>query len=59
MGLLLPHRLVYLHGTSPRTQVGASVYTFTEYPPEEAISMPNELSCSHEWTSQLFFYCVQ
>ncbi|MFD0443267.1 TauD/TfdA family dioxygenase [Streptomyces indonesiensis] len=58
MDLLLPNRLSYLHGTSPRTKVGANVYTSTEYPPEETISMHNELSYSHEWPSRLFFYCA-
>lgn len=58
MDLLLPNRLSYLHGTSPRTKVGSNVYTSTEYPPEETISMHNELSYSHEWPSRLFFYCA-
>src|SRR4051812_30632868 len=41
---LLPNRLAYVHGNSPRTKVGRNVYTSTEYPPEFTISMHNELS---------------
>src|SRR5688572_17781259 len=42
--LLLPNRLAYVHGNSPRTKVGQNVYTSTEYPPEYTISMHNEMS---------------
>ncbi|GAB2781138.1 TauD/TfdA family dioxygenase [Amycolatopsis magusensis] len=54
---LLPDRLAYVHGNSPRTKVGDNVYTSTEYPPEYTISMHNELSYSHAWPSRLAFYC--
>jgi alpha-ketoglutarate-dependent taurine dioxygenase len=54
---LLPHRLAYVHGNSPRTRVGDHVYTSTEYPPEYTISMHNELSYSHRWPARLCFYC--
>lgn len=55
--LLLPHRLAYTHGNSPRTKVGDNVYTSTEYPAELTISMHNELSYSSRWPSRLTFYC--
>lgn len=59
MGLLLPNRLAYTHGTSPRTKVAAgNVYTSTEYPSEQTIAMHNELSYSHKWPSRLLFYCA-
>ena len=54
---LLPHRLAYVHGNSPRTKVGDNVYTSTEYPPALTISMHNELSYSHRWPARLCFYC--
>ncbi|GHJ48841.1 hypothetical protein Cs7R123_61830 [Catellatospora sp. TT07R-123] len=57
MDLLLPHRLAYVHGNSPRTKVGANVYTSTEYPPEFTISMHNELSYAAAWPSRLLFFC--
>ncbi|MFC0528354.1 TauD/TfdA family dioxygenase [Phytohabitans kaempferiae] len=57
MDLLLPNRLAYVHGNSPRTKVGKNVYTSTEYPPEFTISMHNELSYASSWPSRLLFYC--
>ncbi|GGP78179.1 TauD/TfdA family dioxygenase [Saccharothrix coeruleofusca] len=58
MDRLLPDRLAYVHGNSPRTKVGANVYTSTEYPPEFTISMHNELSYANRWPSRLVFCCV-
>ncbi|GAA3849212.1 TauD/TfdA family dioxygenase [Saccharothrix violaceirubra] len=58
MDRLLPNRLAYVHGNSPRTKVGSNIYTSTEYPPEFTISMHNELSYAHSWPSRLLFCCV-
>ncbi|MEU7041036.1 TauD/TfdA family dioxygenase [Streptomyces varsoviensis] len=58
LDLLLPNRLAYVHGNSPRTKVGENVYTSTEYPRELTISMHNELSYSARWPSRLLFYCA-
>ncbi|MFJ2575163.1 TauD/TfdA family dioxygenase [Streptomyces halstedii] len=55
---LLPKRLAYVHGNSPRTRVGRNVYTSTEYPAEFTISMHNELSYAHRWPARLAFCCV-
>lgn len=55
--LLLSDRLAYVHGNSPRSKVGANIYTSTEYPPEQTISMHNELSYAASWPSRLLFYC--
>ncbi|MFE6763986.1 TauD/TfdA family dioxygenase [Streptomyces sp. NPDC057689] len=57
LDLLLPNRLAYVHGNSPRTKVGSNVYTSTEYPQEFTISMHNEMSYAHAWPSRLAFYC--
>jgi alpha-ketoglutarate-dependent taurine dioxygenase len=54
---LLPNRLAYVHGNSPRTKVGGNVYTSTEYPQEFTISMHNEMSYAHAWPARLAFYC--
>ncbi|MER5634526.1 TauD/TfdA family dioxygenase [Streptomyces nitrosporeus] len=54
---LLPNRLAYVHGNSPRTKVGGNVYTSTEYPQEFTISMHSEMSYAHAWPSRLAFYC--
>ncbi|GAA1311442.1 TauD/TfdA family dioxygenase [Saccharothrix xinjiangensis] len=59
MDLLLPNRLAYVHGNSPRTKVGDNVYTSTEYPPEYTISMHNEMSYAHQWPSRLLFFCAR
>jgi len=57
MDALLPNRLAYVHGNSPRTKVGDNVYTSTEYPAEFTISMHNELSYAHVWPARLLFFC--
>jgi alpha-ketoglutarate-dependent taurine dioxygenase len=54
---LLPNRLPYVHGNSPRTKVGHNIYTSTEYPAEETIWMHSELSYSSAWPSRLMFIC--
>jgi len=54
---LLPNRLAYVHGNSPRTKIGRNVYTSTEYPAEFTISMHNELSYAARWPSRLLFFC--
>ncbi|MFD5111238.1 TauD/TfdA family dioxygenase [Streptomyces sp. NPDC058220] len=54
---LLPNRLAYVHGNSPRTKVGGNVYTSTEYPREFTISMHNEMSYAHAWPARLAFFC--
>ncbi len=55
---LLPHRIAYVHGNSPRTKVGSNVYTSTEYPPAYTISLHNEMSYAHAWPTRLAFYCA-
>ncbi|MFF9088254.1 TauD/TfdA family dioxygenase [Streptomyces sp. NPDC014991] len=56
--LLLPERLAYVHGNSPRTKVGRNVYTSTEYPAEYEISMHNEMSYASSWPSRILFHCA-
>lgn len=55
--LVLPNRLSYLHGNTPRSKVGGNLYTSTEYPPEYTIYLHNELSYTHTWPTRLAFYC--
>lgn len=51
--------LDYVHGNSPRTKVSnANVYTSTEYPPEFAIPLHNEMSYARRWPRHLFLHCV-
>jgi alpha-ketoglutarate-dependent taurine dioxygenase len=54
---LVPDRLPYVHGNSPRTRVSGNLYTSTEYPQQFTISMHNELSYAHRWPARLAFYC--
>jgi alpha-ketoglutarate-dependent taurine dioxygenase len=54
---VVPGRLPYVHGNSPRTKVGGNLYTSTEYPQQYTISMHNELSYAHRWPARLAFYC--
>ncbi len=54
---LVPNRLPYVHGNSPRTKVGGNLYTSTEYPQRFTISMHNELNYAGRWPSRLAFYC--
>ncbi|WP_328562800.1 TauD/TfdA family dioxygenase [Streptomyces coelicoflavus] len=58
MDRLLPNRLAYVHGNSPRSKVGSNVYTSTEYPSELTISMHNELSYAYAWPSRLLFFAA-
>ncbi|GAA4271392.1 TauD/TfdA family dioxygenase [Aquimarina gracilis] len=48
----------YIDGNSPRTKLHGKVYTSTEHPPEEFISLHNELSYGSQWPNYLFFCCV-
>ncbi|MFI0371288.1 TauD/TfdA family dioxygenase [Actinomadura sp. 1N219] len=54
---LVPDRLPYVHGNSPRSRVRGNLYTSTEYPRQYTISMHNELSYAHRWPTRLAFYC--
>jgi alpha-ketoglutarate-dependent taurine dioxygenase len=54
---LVPSRLPYVHGNSPRTRVRGNLYTSTEYPQQYTISLHNELSYAHRWPARLAFYC--
>ncbi|QSX79620.1 TauD/TfdA family dioxygenase [Agrilutibacter solisilvae] len=46
----------YVGGDSPRNRVVADVFTSTEYPATEVISLHNEMSYLPSWPTRLFFY---
>lgn len=50
--------LDYIAGNSPRTKLQDKVYTSTEYPASEFISLHNELSYGNKWPAYLFFCCA-
>lgn len=54
---VLPNRLAYRHGNTPRTNTGDNVYTSTEYPADQSISLHSELSYAHSWPDRLAFWC--
>jgi alpha-ketoglutarate-dependent taurine dioxygenase len=54
---ILPHRVNYVEGSSPRISMGEKVYTSTEYPADQFVSMHNELSYAHKWPGKLLFFC--
>jgi len=54
---LVPGRLPYVHGNSPRTRVRGNLYTSTEYPQQFTISMHNELNYARRWPERLAFFC--
>ncbi|MFG6107739.1 TauD/TfdA family dioxygenase [Leptothoe sp. EHU-05/26/07-4] len=49
----------YVDGNSPRSLVGDGVYTSTEYPAAQTITLHNELSYSHTWPEKLLFCCCR
>jgi alpha-ketoglutarate-dependent taurine dioxygenase len=46
----------YVGGNSPRTRLSQDVYTSTEFPATETISLHNEMSYLPQWPKRLFFY---
>lgn len=49
----------YTYRSTPRTQVRGSIYTSTEYPPDQSIPLHNEMAYSCKWPMKLCFFCVQ
>jgi alpha-ketoglutarate-dependent taurine dioxygenase len=47
----------YRDGNSPRSIVSTGVYTSTDYPANQVITLHNELSYAHSWPRLLCFYC--
>lgn len=49
--------LSYEFGSTPRTDLGAGVFTSTEYPAHRSIPLHNEQSYTRNWPMKLWFYC--
>jgi len=47
----------YIGGDSPRNKIIDNIYTSTNYPPEEVISMHQEKSFSNLYPNFIFFFC--
>lgn len=54
---LVPRRVSYFEGSSPRHSVKGTVYNSTDYPSELPISMHNEMSYAHRWPGRICFFC--
>lgn len=50
--------LEYQERSSPRHEVGNSIYTSTDYPPDQTIFLHNEQSYNSTWPLHIFFHCV-
>jgi alpha-ketoglutarate-dependent taurine dioxygenase len=50
--------LEYLERSSPRHEVGDTIYTSTDYPARQTIFMHNEQSYNLTWPMRIFFHCV-
>jgi alpha-ketoglutarate-dependent taurine dioxygenase len=48
----------YRGGNTPRSAITEGIFTSTEYPPEYAISLHNEMSYALRWPDQLYFCCL-
>ena len=48
----------YTYRSTPRKRVAGNIYTSTEYPPDRAIPLHNEMSYSRSWPLKIWFFCV-
>ncbi len=51
--------LVYRERSTPRTELGGSIYTSTEYPSHQQIAFHNEFSYAYTWPMKICFHCVK
>jgi amino acid adenylation domain-containing protein len=51
--------LEYGERSSPRTRLGAGVYTSTDHPADQHILLHNEQSYTLSWPMKIWFFCVQ
>ncbi|MHB8270107.1 TauD/TfdA family dioxygenase [Bradyrhizobium sp.] len=49
----------YAESATPRVEVGDRLYTSTEFPADQTISLHNENSSAAIWPMKLWFYCEQ
>jgi len=57
--LISPELLEYNERSTPRTEVSEEIYTATEYPADECITLHNESAYSANWPMKIWFYCAQ
>jgi alpha-ketoglutarate-dependent taurine dioxygenase len=49
----------YRERAAPRREVGARIYTSTEFPADQTIPLHHEMAYSHNWPSKIWFFCDQ
>jgi alpha-ketoglutarate-dependent taurine dioxygenase len=54
-----PVLLEYRERSTPRREVGASIYTSTEYPAHQNIAFHNEFSYAYTWPMKIAFHCAK
>ena len=59
MTVLAGELLDYSYRSTPRTQVSGKIYTSTEYPAHQTISLHNEMSYTRQWPMVIGFFCVE
>lgn len=58
IGVLSKNRADYMYRSTPRTAVGKSIYTATEYPAEREIPLHNENAYQSSWPLRVAFCCI-
>jgi hypothetical protein len=48
----------YMYRSTPRADLGAGIYTSTEYPAGLSIALHNENAYQRDWPLRLFFFCM-
>jgi alpha-ketoglutarate-dependent taurine dioxygenase len=48
----------YVYRSTPRTSVGAGIYSATEYPADQSIPLHNENAYQRAWPQRLIFCCL-
>ncbi len=56
---VVPSKMAYIDGNSPRTSLRKGIYTSTEFPSEAFITLHNELSYAQRWPMKLYFCCIK
>jgi alpha-ketoglutarate-dependent taurine dioxygenase len=51
--------LDYSYRSTPRSQVSGKIYTSTEYPANQSISLHNEMAYSLSWPMKIWFCCLK
>lgn len=55
---ITPALIEYGERSSPRTRIGAGIYSSTDHPPDQPIVLHNEQSYTLNWPMKIWFYCA-